>query len=287
MSRKAIYCLGLVATIGALAAVTAPALAQDMRTLEIRDGVVRLDGREVPGDRLPESLQTGDVELQFAWSGESEPVIEIGGRYYTLEANEIREVDADMQRDARQRFFDALGSVSEGTWYSTGADDQATKKQVEALRVQAREMAELSEQVSRERIADREHLADEFRRQAEVAEKMAAELPRMNVVTYWDAVRQTDEALYNRLVEEYYLESRIQELAARVRALGASSQREEMVSELKTLLDEAFELKQENRRREIGQLKNELQSLQDRLNERESLREEIIQRRLRELVGRL
>ena len=107
----------------------------------------------------------------------------------------------------------------------------------------------------------------------------------MNVTTYWDAVRESDESLYQQLVQEWKLESTIQALAARVRAANESSQREKLVAELRDLLSSAFELKQENRRREIDQLEAELNTLQERLKERESLRARIIERRLRELIG--
>jgi hypothetical protein len=285
MSRKSLVSLTLTAALGLAVATPRLGSAQDMRTLEIRDGVVRIDGEEVQKGQLPESLQTTDVDIIFSWTGTDEPVIEIGERFYTIDSDGIREVDARVYPAARERFFDALGSVGEGTWYSTGSDDPATRRQMEALYVQAQEMAELSKQLERKRMEDSDRLASEMRKQAEIAERMAVEIPRMNVTTYWDAVRESDESLYNRLVEEWNLESRIQGLASRVRAASQGSEREELVAELRELLSEAFELKQENRRSEIEQLEEELKTLQARLQERESLRARIIERRLRELIG--
>lgn len=277
--------LALVAALGLAWASARPGSAQDMRTLEMRDGIVRVDGKEVQRDQLPESLRDSDLNLVFSWTGTDAPVVEIGERFYAVDTDGIREVDASQYPSARQRYFEALGSIGEGTWYSTGADDAATRKQVEALYEQAQEMTELSEQLSRRRVEDSEKLADEIRKQAEMAERMAVEIPRMNVTTYWDAVRESDESLYQQLVQEWKLESTIQALAARVRAANESSQREKLVAELRDLLGSAFELKQENRRREIDQLEAELNTLQERLKERESLRARIIERRLRELIG--
>ena len=258
---------------------------QNMRTLEVRDGVVRLDGKELSPESLPESLRDTDVDLVFSWMGTDEPVIEIGEHFYTIDAEGLREVDARVYPSARQRYFEALGSVGEGTWYSTGTDDAATRRQMEALYVQAQEMAELSKQLERKRMEDADRLAQEIRKQAEMTERMAVEIPRMNVTTYWDAVRKSDETLYDQLVEEWNLESNIQALAAKARSLPQGSEREGLVAELKSLLGEAFELKQENRRREIDQLEDELKTLQHRLQERESLRSKIIERRLSQLIG--
>lgn len=285
MNRNSVASLVLIAALALTMVTPQTGSGQDMRTLEVQDGVVRLDGKEIPRERLPQSLRDTDVQLVFSWTGANDPVVEIDERFYTIDADGIREVDARVYPSARQQYFEALGSVGTGTWYSTGADDAATRRQVEALYVQAREMAELSEQLKRKRMEDSEKLAREIRKQAEVAERMAVEIPRMNVTTYWDAVKESDESLYGQLVEEWHFESRIQALASRARALPRGSERDELVSELRSLLGEAFELKQQNRRREIAQLESELKALQHRLQERESLRDKIIDRRLRQLVG--
>jgi hypothetical protein len=286
MSRKSKASFAVIVVLAVAIVTPHTGWGQEMRTLEVSDGVVRLDGKELAPESLPESLRDTEVDLVFSWTGSSEPVIEIEDRLYIIDAEGLREVDAHVYQSARQRYFEALGSVGEGMWYSTGVDDPATQRQMQALYVQAREMTELSKQLEHKRMEDADRLAQEMRKQAEMAQRMAVEIPRMNVTTYWDAVRESDESLYDQLVEEWNLESRIQALAAKARSLSQGSERERMVHELRSLLGAAFELKQENRRREIDQLEDELKTLQHRLQERESLRAKIIERRLNELIGR-
>ncbi|NNE48498.1 MAG: hypothetical protein HKN37_17735 [Rhodothermales bacterium] len=287
MNRKSMASMAVVVCLGIALMVPFDTLAQSMRTLEIRDGVVRIDGKEVPKNSLPESLETKDISLNFAWAGISEPVIEIDGRYYMLDADGLHEAEGNVAVDgARAQFFDALGSVEEGTWYSSGMADPATRRQMEALQGQAREMNEISKQLERRRAKDTDQLADEIRKQAEMSAAMAAELPRLNVATYWEAVRQNDEGLYKQLVDEWNLESEIQALSAEVRSKEKGQVRDELVAQLRARLGQAFELKQDNRRREVDQLESELETLQTRLKERESLRDKIIDRRLRELIGK-
>ncbi len=55
-------------------------------------------------------------------------------------------------------------------------------------------------------------------------------------------------------------------------------------AELRSALEKIFQLKQENRRVEIEQLSLRLTELKERLKERESLRDEIVENRIRELL---
>jgi alcohol dehydrogenase class IV len=53
---------------------------------------------------------------------------------------------------------------------------------------------------------------------------------------------------------------------------------------LRATLNRIFDLKQENRRREIDQLQRQIAELQNSLKQRERMREEMIDRRLQQLV---
>ena len=94
MNRKAMASMALIAVLGVAMTCPIAGNAQDMRTLEIRDGVVRIDGEVVAKSRLPDTLEPVDVDLYFSWTGYGEPVIEIDGRYYAVQTDGIREVDA-------------------------------------------------------------------------------------------------------------------------------------------------------------------------------------------------
>lgn len=98
---------------------------------------------------------------------------------------------------------------------------------------------------------------------------------------YMQGLSERDRALYERLVREREMEAEAYRLAQQIRLSADPSLR----SQLRDKLDAMFELKQENRREEIRQVEEVLQALRQRLQEREAMRDDIIQHRMRELTG--
>ncbi|MDZ4699614.1 MAG: hypothetical protein SH809_07910 [Rhodothermales bacterium] len=101
---------------------------------------------------------------------------------------------------------------------------------------------------------------------------------------YFLEVQREDNALYNRLVTEFDLEAETLTRAQRIRGMAAGTDRDAQITELRQLLVRIFELKQENRRMEVEQLEKQLNELQRRFEEREDLKSQIIDQRLRELI---
>ncbi|HET6566559.1 MAG TPA: hypothetical protein VFG50_01260 [Rhodothermales bacterium] len=128
-------------------------------------------------------------------------------------------------------------------------------------------------------------LPEILRMQAARAAQAARQLPKIEVRSYLHDVRASDAALYDRLVQEQQLEQESLALAARVRSLGRGPERTQREAELRARLEQIFRLKQENRRREIEELEGQLDDLQQRLDQREQLHGQIVEKRLRELVG--
>lgn len=100
---------------------------------------------------------------------------------------------------------------------------------------------------------------------------------------YMQGLSERDRALYERLVREREMEAEAYRLAQQLRA--NPSDVSALSSQLREKLDAMFELKQENRREEIRQVEEVLQALRQRLQEREAMRDDIIQHRMRELTG--
>lgn len=100
---------------------------------------------------------------------------------------------------------------------------------------------------------------------------------------YMQGLSERDRALYERLVREREMESEAYRLAQQLRLNPSNAAA--LRSQLREKLDAMFELKQENRREEIRQVETALQSLRQRLQEREAMRDDIIQHRMRELTG--
>lgn len=280
MNRSIKRAVGPLLAAGVLLACVATASAQN-RMLEIRDGEVRVDDRIVPPKEWPANLQVEGVDLTFSFSGIDRPVVKIGDNYYVIADGSLSEMDADSYKDIYwNEDQDGAG------WYRVGFSDEMTKNQMRELDRKAAKMRELSEELAARPSEEENLLAEEMKQTARMAAEMAAELPKVQALSYWDQVRATDRDLYNELVREWRLEVEIQELARQIRQSSVSGgETEKHVGRLRSLLEAAFELKQNNRRRELKQLEQQLHSLDNEMRKREEARSTIIERRLRELIG--
>lgn len=102
---------------------------------------------------------------------------------------------------------------------------------------------------------------------------------------YLSEVQKANRKLYERLVRERVMEKQAQDLARVIRMLPAGSgERGAKADTLRTLLNDIFDLKQENRRREIERLQRQIQELQRSLQKRREMRAEMIDHRLQQLI---
>ena len=102
---------------------------------------------------------------------------------------------------------------------------------------------------------------------------------------YLSEVQRANRDLYERLLRERSMEKQAQDLARVIRMLPEDSEeRAARIDSLRGLLNTIFDLKQENRRREIERLQREIQELQRRLQKRKRMRDAMIDHRLNQLV---
>ncbi|GIV59496.1 hypothetical protein GQ464_006150 [Rhodocaloribacter litoris] len=265
----------------------APAVrAQETHTFAIRDGKVYLDGRPLPEDRLPASLNLEGLQANLTFSGNSQAVMEINGILYLIDAGGLREVrDEEAEERGVAVFFKPSGQFE----FIAPADAPfgvMHRQYVEALSSRARSLQALSNEMEQRQARELDRVLRQARDDAEAAARAADALPRIELQSYLDDVRRYDHHLFERLMREQQMEGETQRLAAEIRSLPEGRRRTTLVEQLRARLAEIFELKQENRRREIAQLEAQLQTLRERMNERERLRERIIEQRLHELLGR-
>lgn len=319
--RSRILLIGVLAVLVAGAAFQ-PARAQRSRTLAIRDGQVFVDGRQVPPAQLPASLDLSGIEAQYSFTGDLKPVLELNGVLYTLEAERLKEVGPAPVSFGRAAFFGSpsaappaaaldvrrpLQDVHVFTMQLDAAEPDAAdalvgvrgvrlwapevvfmRQHAEELEAQALVLEELGDDLRAEgatkyvRALGQHSLR--LREQAAEAAHMAQELPLIEVRSYLRDVEREDRDLFERLVMEREREAETVRLAREVNQLAEGPARDERIATLRLRLREIFELKQENRRREISQLEQQLAGLQDRLREREAMREAIIEARIRQLL---
>ncbi len=285
------------------------ALSQGVHILEVREGAVYLNGRVVPEEALPSTWNTAEIgEARVTATGSIDPVIAVGGRLYTFDGNGIREVAAPPVSTSYSIRFNTVFSgipggemdQSPSDWLQSirlmppafdlsafdgaGAPLEAplpAGPQARLLQQQATEFMQRSNELAR---FGAEHSARQLRESAQEMFEAARELPRLEYDRYLTDVRQENQELWQNLMREADLERQSREVAVRLRALPADSA--VLKTRLHLLLNQAFDLKQQNRRREISRLEEQLLDLQRRLEERERNRNRIIDLRATELLGR-
>ena len=281
-----------------------PAYAQENTslTLSIRDGEVYVNGERIAAEELPSSLVTDGIQAQYTFSGDVRPVVDIDGLFYVIEEDGIRvaeEADRNGAAGIMRRDASRHGGTTNGFHFSIGdgvgeisdfaaPHAAAMEKQARELHEQAAQFQELQsglqEQFGDSRIQELYEAAHRLGQQAEEAAMAAGALPHIEIQHYLDGIQREDEDLYDRLLHEHEMERESIRLSNEIRSMGDDTERADRIDDLRQTLDEIFELKQANRRREIEQFENRLEELQARLEERERLREEIIDGRLRQLL---
>lgn len=258
---SAILLLGL-ATV---AASPRESVAQSTWSLQIADGVVSVNGRPVDSSRLPASLDTRQ-HLRLQWTGSDTTVVAFGDRYYLIERNGLREA---MPNEIRVYGLPTISIAGSNRLFKS--EPSVANRQL------VNQLSQLAVELDQSELS-RAH-ADAMR-----AAQAAAALPHLEMQDYWYGLRADDQDLFDDFVRERRLESEAVELSRSIRMLPSGNERLKIEAELRSVLDKSFELKQKNRQREIDQLEMRLEELRQMLSERESKRNEIIERRYRELI---
>ena len=229
---------------GLVVAVLFTGLAPDVhaqsRTLSIQNGEVYIDGRRVPAEQLPPSLDVSGMTVQYSFTGINHPVVELDGALYAI-GDSLKAVPADRVQ--------SRGSLVFFRDHSQGQ--------------QAASLGGVQEAVQSDQV-----------RQQQMARQQ-----------YMEEVQRRSEELYNRLMREHQMEQQTRVLAQNIRQLPEGDERQRMLDSLRSTLNSIFDLKQENRRREIEQLNAQIEQLQANLDKREEMRTQMINQRMRELIG--
>lgn len=114
--------------------------------------------------------------------------------------------------------------------------------------------------------------------------RRASSRPDVSHRQYLDAIQRSSHELYERLLRERQMEQNARNLAHAIRLQPKGQERQARIDTLRAMLEEIFELKQENRRREIDRLQQQIQELQGNLRKREQMRDRMIDQHLRRLI---
>jgi hypothetical protein len=267
----------------------APAEAQTVQTLTISDGKIAINGQEVSTQDLPASLDLRGLNATYTFVGDARPLIEVGGALYVLEDQRLRPV-AEMrdQEGGLFLFFDEAGGEAPLlNRYRTDTDGAAistvlAQQQAQVLLQSTEELEHLSTQVEQQ--PANQAIETARARVAEAAEVVQS-LPKLQVQSYLSDVQQYNQNLYALLVREWRMEREAEALALEIRRTPTGDRQTDLIAQLRRKLNDIFDLKQQNRRREIQQLEQELDALTERLQKREQWRDRLVDQRLSELIG--
>lgn len=206
------------------------AVAQQTRTLNIRNGTVSVNGRPLPDDQLPEDLNLQGMNAQYRFLGIQRPVVELDGRLFAVEEDRLTPVTEEEIQEKRASVILRGGRTHSAASPATPDNPETAQRQ------------------------------------------------------YLNAVQRSSRELYERLVRERRMEQNARELARTIRLLPPGRERRVKIDTLHAMLENIFELKQENRRREIKHLQHQIRELQKSIQKREQMRGLMIDRRLRQLI---
>ncbi len=277
------------------------AVHQNNYTLTLEPGRILLNGKEIPADELPASLDLSGINTSFNLTGDS--VLDINGHVYQLRGEQFIEIDSAMS-NANNVMVYVNGTGGNGQSFHIvnrqapsavffGKTDTphevVMKNYFVKMNEQAVEFEKIRNRMGSEMQSEAQdrQFALELRIEAENAYRIASAFPSLEYEGYLMGIREKDTRLYQGLVREQQMEMNTHGLASKARASATPAEREKFVNELRTQLKDIFELKQNNREDEITQLSQRLQELTALMSKRADLQERIIEKRLKELLGEL
>ena len=272
--------------------------AQTM-VLKIQDGIVTVNEQVFAKNDLPADLDIEGVELSISFFDGPSINVELNGNYYEVTERAIESIERPDKVQVRIR---NRSGKDDGSWsyeITGGYPHTLSNGHVisgETFLEVAAELWDLHGSQIAEELKQATSALDlvnvtikpvqgESSSADNVELILIPHLQRMaEVMNYFSQMQDADHELYEEVQTEWDQEVQIVALAARIREIRAGDHRTEMEEQLRERLEKVFDMKQENRRREIEQLQLELQRLRERMMERNAVRERLIDARLKDLL---
>ncbi|HHL73101.1 MAG TPA: hypothetical protein ENJ29_11385 [Bacteroidetes bacterium] len=134
--------------------------------------------------------------------------------------------------------------------------------------------------------ADAELAADLAKLKTESPQRYRITIRRMNMTRRkLDRLRERDQERFALQKKIHIMEAKTRMLGTRYRKSDDDAEKERLQADLKKILTELFDLREQDRGREVQRLEKELARLRQSLEKRRKNKERIIERRLAELTG--
>ncbi len=265
--------------------------------VSIENGTVYVNGNRIDASDLPRGMRdlSADVNMTF-WTMDS-ALIDINGNSFYFEEGAFRPANQNEKADrnvlvmfssedagADVRLYEPASTVTGYMVESRAVNPEAMQQYVAQLREQANQFNKLTFEL-KEVAPETNELARRMVVEAENTARLASIFPRVEYEAYLGSLQSENRRLYEELMRERDMEMRTHRLAQAIQQSNSEQERAKHEQELRSILTEIFELKQANRRQEISQLETQLKELQGRLEERQSLKDDIIESRLNDLLN--
>jgi hypothetical protein len=291
--KHIITILFAVLLVSATGNTFAQAPAKSQQQVTIKSGRVIVNGKQVEAGKLPKSLLNLDKDTSLRFWGTEDTLFEISGVVYSVQNGTLIERDPNSlhrnnvsvyfeteKSDIPIRFFGV--TPEKGTYVLRSTDRR--ENYVAAMNEKAQEFSNIRFKLDAIQEPQTAEIATQLKLGAENAVRMVESFPKVQFEAYLNEIQDADNTLYNTLMREQHMELETHRLAMKIREATTKTEQEKISKELRAALNEIFSLKQKNRKMEIEQLSQKLGDLQERLKEREALREDIIENRVRELL---
>jgi hypothetical protein len=139
-----------------------------------------------------------------------------------------------------------------------------------------------------------EHVKSEYPAELENLQKIKEKNPekyQRKLIKFWQEIRRElrlkndDPQLYKQVRRMHELDHRCDSLAEEYRKTKDKSRHSEIRVELKTKLGELFVIREAEREAKISELEQEIKQLKEMAAQRQQKKDEIIQKRLDEMLG--
>ena len=254
-----------------------------MIDLWINEGRILVNEVEIPTDQYPDGLDLEGIDLRINLSGQDKLIVNIDGEAYEISQDAI-----ERAADADRAHITVESAGRAGQWrYSIGSDLDWTESFLTGIPdlTEVSDLVQMAGNLGTESIA----AGETARHLAQMAQEHVSSLPELRrmaeLLNYFTEMHAADVELYGDLRHEWSTEAQVNLLAAQIREMREGDDRDEKIEELRNRLSDIFDMKQENRRREIEQLRTEIKRLEDRVRERSWARQRLIEARLKALLG--
>jgi hypothetical protein len=293
MKRKLLFILTISA---ALWVSPSSVQAQNTHQVAVENGNVFVNGKQVSKNLLPTSLHLIDKSTNLKFWSNNDALIEFNNIVYAIENGTL--VEASREALATGQFSVYFSSESKELpikLYKTGAvpvgyvvrtmtGEKPMAHYVEAMNQRAEEFNTLRHKIDSVREPEVAEIALQLKLGAENVARMAESFPQVQLEAYLADMQDMDHSLYDKLMREQQMEMETHHLAMQIREAKSREEQVKIATHLRSALNEIFQFKQENRKTEIEQLTIKLNELQKGLKDRESLRKDIVENRIKELL---